>query len=84
MTMDKGTQQCELEEPLKPGLGTDWSLKLGSMKKESVVIGNQNVPVNEQLGAALTARQRSRIVCAQRVHKQCDRTEKTLARGHTR
>jgi hypothetical protein len=56
----KGNDDVNRSGTLKSSLSTDCSLKLMNMKKEPVVIDNQNVSVNENLSIGLTARQRLR------------------------
>ena len=46
----------EVEEILKTGLSSDWSLQLDSMKLESLVIADQNAAVNTFPGLVHTAR----------------------------
>ncbi len=41
----------------KPGLSSDWSLQLDSMKAESLVIADQQAAVNTFPGLVHTARQ---------------------------
>ena len=52
----KMKQYCEIEQNIKGHLSSDWSLKLETMKLESLVIVNQNVTVNLFLGLVHTAR----------------------------
>ena len=52
-----GTERCEtatLSKSLKAGLSSDWSLKLDSMKVESLVIAHQNGAVNSFPGLVHT------------------------------
>lgn len=49
-------QICEYEQNNKIYRGSDYSLKLGSMKVESQVIADQKVAVNKSMGLAHTAR----------------------------
>ena len=53
----KGKQKGNLEQILKNYLSSDCSLKLESMKLESLVIVDQNATVNLFLGLVHTARQ---------------------------
>ena len=59
-----GTERCEtatLSKSLKAGLSSDWSLKLDSMKVESLVIAHQNGAVNPFPGLVHTARHTTRV-----------------------
>ncbi len=61
-----GTERCEtvmLSEPQKACLSSDWSLKLDSMKLESLVIAHQNGAVNTFPGLVHTARHTTRVDC---------------------
>ena len=49
-------QYREMEQILKTGLSSDWSLQLDSMKSESLVIADQNAAVNTFPGLVHTAR----------------------------
>ncbi len=54
-----GTERCETarwSEPQKADLSSDWSLKLDSMKVESLVIAHQHGAVNTFPGFVHTAR----------------------------
>ena len=54
-----GTERCEtatLSKSLKAGLSSDWSLKLDSMKVESLVIADQHAAVNTFPALVHTAR----------------------------
>jgi hypothetical protein len=48
-------------ESLKAGLSSDWSLKLDSMKVESLVIAHQHGAVNTFPGLVHTARHTTRV-----------------------
>ena len=64
-----GTESSELarvSESLKGTRSPDWSLKLDSMKLESLVIANQNVAVNTFPGLVHTARHTTEVGSAQR------------------
>ena len=59
-----GTGRCEtatLSKSLKAGLSSDWSLKLDSMKVESLVIAHQNGAVNSFPGLVHTARHTTKV-----------------------
>ncbi len=61
-----GTEGCNAarwSESQKTSLSSDWSLQLGSMKSESLVIANQQVAVNTFPGLVHTARQVNRVEC---------------------
>ena len=47
----------------KASRSSDWSLQLGSMKSESLVIANQNVAVNTFPGLVHTARHTMGVNC---------------------
>ncbi|KAK7317495.1 hypothetical protein RJT34_01780 [Clitoria ternatea] len=51
-----GKQGCKAEQIQKDCLGSDYSLQLGNMKLESLVIVDQHATVNMYLGPVLTAR----------------------------
>ncbi len=54
---------CEGEPILKPFLSSDWSLQLGSMKVESLVIADQHAAVNTFPGLVHTARHTTKVAC---------------------
>ena len=59
-----GTERSEAarqSESQKAGLSTDWSLKLDSMKLESLVIAHQHGAVNTFPGLVHTARHTIRV-----------------------
>ncbi len=56
MENTKGRQTARWSKSLKIFLSSDWSLKLDSMKLESLVIVKQLVTVNTLSGLVLTAR----------------------------
>jgi hypothetical protein len=59
-----GTTRSEtatLSQSLKAGLSSDWSLKLDSMKVESLVIAHQHGAVNTFPGLVHTARHTTRV-----------------------
>ncbi len=63
----RGLQDREVEQILKTGLSSDWSLQLDSMKVESLVIADQQVAVNTFPGLVHTVRPRKlgvpEVVC---------------------
>ena len=56
MATTKGSETAMFSESQKSCLSSDWSLQLDSMKAESLVIGDQNAPVNTFPGLVHTAR----------------------------
>ncbi len=59
-----GTTGCDTarwSESLKAGLSSDWSLKLDSMKAESLVTASHHLAVNTSLLLAHTARRTTRM-----------------------
>ena len=56
MGRTKGRQAARWSKPPKSSLSSDWSLKLDSMKLESLVIVDQHATVNTFSGLVLTAR----------------------------
>ena len=56
MAGTKGCNTVRWSESQKVRLGSDWRLKLASMKLELLVIANQNVAVNTFPGLVHTAR----------------------------
>ncbi len=59
-----GTERSEIvrwSESQKAGLSSDWSLKLDSMKVDSLVIAHQNGAVNTFPGLVHTARHTTRV-----------------------
>ena len=56
MAVNKGKQDCEVEQILKNGPSSDCRLKLACMKLELLVIVNQHVTVNTFPGLVHTAR----------------------------
>ena len=57
----KGCKPARVSESQKVGPGSDWRLKLASMKSELLVIANQNVAVNTFPGLVHTARHTMRV-----------------------
>ena len=59
-----GTKSCDTarwSQSQKTGLSSDWSLKLDSMKLESLVIVDQHATVNTFPGLVHTARHTTRV-----------------------
>ena len=56
MASTKRSETARWSKPQKSRLSSDWSLKLDSMKLESLVIGDQNATVNTFPGIVHTAR----------------------------
>jgi hypothetical protein len=59
-----GTERCEIarwSQSQKADLSSDWSLKLDSMKVDSLVIAHQNGAVNTFPGLVHTARHTTRV-----------------------
>ncbi len=54
-------QYREVEQILKTGLSSDWSLQLDSMKLESLVIADRQVAVNTFPGLVHTARHAMKV-----------------------
>ena len=59
----KGCKTVRLSESQKAGLGSDWRLKLASMKVELLVIVDQHATVNTFPGLVHTARHTTRVGC---------------------
>ncbi len=64
-TMDctKGREPVRGSQPQKAVLSSDWSLKLDSMKLESLVIVDQHATVNTFPGLVHTARHTTKVSC---------------------
>ena len=64
-TMDgtEGRETARWSKSLKTVPSSDWSLKLDSMKPESLVIAHQNGAVNTFPGLVHTARHTTRVEC---------------------
>ncbi len=62
-TMDgtKGSKTARWSKSQKAVLSSDWSLKLDSMKPESLVIADQHTAVNTFPGLVHTARHTTRV-----------------------
>ena len=63
MAGTKGSNTARWSESQKAGLSSDWSLQLGSMKLESLVIAYQHDAVNTFPGLVHTARHTMGIGC---------------------
>ena len=61
MVGTKGCDPARASQSQKTDLSTDRSLQLDSLKPDSLVIGNQNVPVNTFSDLVLTARHTKRV-----------------------
>ncbi len=64
-TMDgtKGRESARISQSQKAVLSSDWSLQLGSMKVESLVIVDQHATVNTFPGLVHTARHSTKVGC---------------------
>ena len=58
---ERGSETVTWSESRKAGLSSDWSLKLDSMKVESLVIAHQHGAVNTFPGLVHTARHTTRV-----------------------
>ena len=58
----KGCKPAKVSESQKAGPGSDWRLKLASMKAELLVIADQHAAVNTFPGLVHTARHTTRVV----------------------
>ncbi len=58
---DSGRRPRERERIPKPFLSSDWSLRLDSMKVESLVIADQHAAVNTFPGLVHTARHTTKV-----------------------
>ena len=59
----EGSETARWSKSLKTVPSSDWSLKLDSMKPESLVIAHQNGAVNTFPGLVHTARHTTRVEC---------------------
>src|SRR3979490_3164166 len=62
-----GTKRCKVarrSQSQKTGLSSDWSLQLGFMKSESLVIADQHAAVNTFPGLVHTARHTMGVSCS--------------------
>ncbi len=66
MGCTKGGEPAKVSKSQKAVLSSDWSLRLDSMKLESLVIANQHVAVNTFPGLVHTARHTMRVGCTRR------------------
>ena len=57
----KGCKPARVSESQKGGLGSDWRLKLASMKAELLVIADQHAAVNMFPGLVHTARHTTKV-----------------------
>ena len=64
MAATTGCNTARWSQSLKSGLSSNWSLQLDSMKSESLVIGDQNAPVNTFPGLVHTARHTMEVRCS--------------------
>ncbi len=64
MAGTKGSETARWSESQKPGLSSDWSLQLGSMKLESLVIAQQQGAVNTFSGLVYIARHTMEAGCS--------------------
>jgi hypothetical protein len=60
----KSRELARVSKSQKTSLSSDWSLQLDSMKLESLVIGDQNAPVNTFPGLVHTARHTMGVSCS--------------------
>ena len=79
----KGCKPVRVSESQKVGPGSDWRLKLASMKAESLVIADQHAAVNTFPGLVHTARHImgvgfTRRQCANPPRKLCGRQPTTV------
>ncbi len=63
MVGTKGRETARWSQSQKTGLSSDCSLQLDYMKLESLVIGDQNAPVNTFPGLVHTARHTMGVSC---------------------
>ena len=63
MASTKGSKLARVSKSQKPGLSSDWSLQLDSMKSESLVIADQHAAVNTFSGLVHTARHTTKVDC---------------------
>ncbi len=64
MVGTKGRETARWSQSQKTGLSSDCSLQLDYMKLESLVIGDQNAPVNTFPGLVHTARHTMGVSCS--------------------
>ena len=63
MVGTEGGESARASESPKADLSPDWSLQLGSMKSESLVIADQHAAVNTFPGLVHTARHTMGVGC---------------------
>ncbi len=63
MAGTEGRNTARWSQSHKPGLSSDWSLQLDSMKLESLVIADQHAAVNTFPGLVHTARHTTKVNC---------------------
>ncbi len=66
MGSTEGRDTARWSQSLKAVLSSDWSLRLDSMKLESLVIADQHAAVNTFPGLVHTARHTMRVGCTRR------------------
>ncbi len=66
MECTKGSNPAKVSQSHKALLSSDWSLRLDSMKLESLVIADQHAAVNTFPGLVHTARHTMRVDCTGR------------------
>ncbi len=64
MAATEGCETARSSQSLKSRLSSDRSLQLDSLKPESLVIGDQNAPVNTFPGLVHTARHTMEVGCS--------------------
>ncbi len=64
MATTMGCETARFSQSQKSGLSSDRSLQLDSLKSESLVIGDQNAPVNTFPGLVHTARHTMGVGCS--------------------
>ena len=67
MADTKGDEAAMISKSRKAGLSPDWSLQLGSMKVESLVIVELHATVNTFPGLLHTARHTTKVGCSRSV-----------------
>ncbi len=64
MATTMGCETARLSQSQKSGLSSDRSMQLDFLKSESLVIGDQNAPVNTFPGLVHTARHTMEVGCS--------------------
>ncbi len=64
MATTMGCEAARFSQSQKSGLSSDRSLQLDSLKSESLVVGDQNAPVNTFPGLVHTARHTMGVGCS--------------------